>query len=352
MIRIIHIAKSFGLSRTGLLGLFRSRIYIAIVFILIILLIGVLGYRFISDYGWLDALYMTIITVTTVGFMEVRPLDDESKLFTVILIISSVFIFAYGISVITEYIISRNSLQLLKNKRVKNMINSLEGHTIVCGYGRNGMQAVERLKTYNREYVVVERDKDIIEKHERETLFFEGDANEDEVLLSAGVKKASNLIVTLPDDAANLFVVLSARQLNKDLFIISRASQVTSQKKLELAGADKVIMPDKIGGDHMASLVVIPDLITFMDKLSVEGEHTTNLEEVAIEDFTDQLECNSLRDLDLRKRTGCTIIGYIAPDGEYIINPEADMQLQPKSKVIVLGRPEQIQKLNEMFHIG
>ena len=101
----------------------------------------------------------------------------------------------------------------------------------------------------------------------------------------------------------------------------------------------------------MASLVVMPDLITFMDKLSMEGENTTNLEEVAIEDFSNQIECNSLRDLDLRKKTGCTIIGYISPDGKYIINPEADMQLQPKSKVIVLGRPEQIKKLNKMFHI-
>jgi voltage-gated potassium channel len=111
-------------------------------------------------------------------------------------------------------------------------------------------------------------------------------------------------------------------------------------------------MPDKIGGDHMASLVVIPDLITFMDKLSMEGEHTTNLEEVAIEAFADQVDGKSLRDLDLRRKTGCTIIGYIEPNGKYIINPEADLQLEPKSKVIVLGRPEQIRKLNEMFHIG
>ncbi len=335
-----------------MLKLFRSKIYLAIGFLLSILVIGVLGYRYISDFGWLDALYMTIITVTTVGFMEVRPLDDDSKIFTVILIITSVFIFAYAISVITEYILSRNSLQILKNKKVKRRINNLKDHTIVCGYGRNGMQAVERLVAYKRPVVVIERDHDLIEKYEKGVLFVEGDANEDEVLLRAGVNNAANLIVTLPDDAANLFVVLTARQLNQKLFIISRASQVTSQKKLELAGADKVIMPDKIGGDHMASLVVIPDLITFMDKLSVEGEHTTNLEEVAIEDFADQVECNSLRDLDLRRKTGCTIIGYIAPDGNYIINPEADLPLQPKSKVIVLGRPEQIQKLNEMFHIG
>ena len=273
-------------------------------------------------------------------------------IFTVFLIISSVFIFAYAISVITEYILGRNSLQLLKKKKVKQKINNLSNHVIVCGFGRNGMQATERLRAYKRPFVVIERDKEVIDKHENDVLFVEGDAIDDEVLKEAGVEKAQFLIAAMPDDAANLFVVLSARQMNKKLFIISRASLATSQKKLQLAGADKVIMPDKIGGDHMASLVLMPDLITFMDKLSMEGEHTTNLEEIAIENFSNDVEGNSLRDLDLRKKTGCTIIGYIEPNGNYIINPEADLQMQPKSKVIVLGRPEQIKKLNEMFHIG
>jgi len=334
-----------------MMKLFRSKIYIALTLMVAVLFLGVLGYRFITDYSWVEAIYMTIITVTTVGFGEVRPLDTEAKIFTVFLIILSVFIFAFALSVITEYILSRNSLELLKKKKVKNQIENLNDHVIVCGFGRNGMQAAERLTSYKKPFVVIEKDKEIIEKHEDEILFVEGDANEDDILKEAGLEQAQYLIAALPDDAANLFVVLSARQMNADLFIISRASLVTSQKKLQLAGANKVIMPDKIGGDHMASLVVMPDLITFMDKLGTEGEHTTNLEEVAIEDFSDQMDCSSLRDLDLRKKTGCTIIGYIEPDGNYIINPEADLQLQPKSKVIVLGRPEQIRKLNEMFHI-
>lgn len=334
-----------------MMKLFRSKIYLALTLMLTVLFFGVLGYRFISDYSWIDAFYMTIITVTTVGFSEVRPMGPEGKIFTVILIVTSVFIVGFAISVITEYLLSRNNPQILKLKKVKNTIDKLSDHVVVCGFGRNGMQAAERLKAYKKPFVVIEKDKELLERYEDEILFMEGDASEDEVLMAAGLDRAQYLIVTLPDDAANLFVVLTARQLNSELFIISRASQVTSQRKLQLAGANKVIMPDKIGGDHMASLVVMPDLITFMDKLSIEGEHTTNLEEVAIEDFSDQLDCNSLRDLDLRRKTGCTIIGYIAPDGEYIINPEADLQLQPKSKVIVLGRPEQIKKLNEMFHI-
>jgi voltage-gated potassium channel len=331
---------------------FKSKIYLALFLIMVVLAFGVLGYRYISDYSWIDALYMTIITVTTVGFSEVRPMGPEGKMFTVVLIVTSVFIGGYALSVVTEYILGKNSLQILKKKRVKKAIDSLSNHVVVCGFGRNGMQASERLKAYGRPFVIIERDKEVIDRHNEDIFFVEGDANDDEVLLNAGIASAQFLITALPDDATNLFVVLSARQLNKNLFIISRASLITSQKKLLLAGANKVIMPDKIGGDHMASLVVMPDLITFMDKLSMEGEHTTNLEEVAIEDFADQVDCNSLRDLDLRRKTGCTIIGYISPEGEYIINPEADLKLQPNSKVIVLGRPEQIKKLNEMFHIA
>ncbi|WP_298931344.1 potassium channel protein [uncultured Allomuricauda sp.] len=335
-----------------MIRLLRSKIVWAFSLMLFVLLFGVVGYKFISDFTWVEAIYMTIITVTTVGFSEVRPLDPDAKIFTVFLIVTSVFIFGFALSVITEYLLGRNSLQILKKKKVKKKIDNLSNHVVVCGYGRNGMQAAERLKEYKMPFVVIERDKEVVEHHEDDALFVEGDANEDEILYAAGIERAQYLITALPDDATNLFIVLSARQLNKNLFIISRASQITSQAKLRLAGANKVIMPDKIGGDHMASLVVMPDLITFMDKLSMEGEHTTNLEEVEIEDFTDQIDCNSLRDLDLRRKTGCTIIGYIEPDGNYIINPEADLVLQPKGKVIVLGRPEQIRKLNEMFQIG
>jgi len=331
--------------------LFRSKIAIALTLMFIVFLLGVFGYRLIADFSWVESVYMTIITVTTVGFAEVRPLDANAQIFTVFLIISSVFIFGFAISVISEYILSRNSLQLLKKKRVKNKVKSLSNHVVVCGYGRNGQQAAEKLKAYNKPFVVIEKDKELIESHEDDVLFVEGDVNEDEVLLEAGIRKAQYLVTALPDDAINLFVVLSARQLNEKLFIISRASQATSVKKLQFAGANKVIMPDKIGGDHMASLVVMPDLITFMDQLSIEGKHTTNLEEVEIEDFQGALNYKSIRDLDLRRKTGCTIIGYIEPNGNYIINPEADLELQPKGKVIVLGRPEQIDKLNQMFQL-
>jgi len=334
-----------------MIKLFRSKLAIALSLMILVFIIGVLGYKLVASYTWVEAIYMTIITVTTVGFSEVRPLDQNAQIFTIFLIVSSVFIFGFAISVVSEYVLSRNSLQLLKKKKVKNTISNLKDHVVVCGYGRNGQQAAQKLRIYNKPFVVIERNKDLIEAHENEVLFVEGDVNEDEVLLEAGVQRAQYLVTALPDDALNLFVVLSARQMNKGLFIISRASQETSVKKLRFAGADKVIMPDKIGGDHMASLVVMPDLVTFIDQLSIEGESTTNLEEIEIADFKGQENCQSIRDLDLRRKTGCTIIGYVGPDGKFTINPEPDLELEPKGKVIVLGRPEQIQRLNQMFHI-
>lgn len=332
-----------------MLKLFRTKIAVALSLMFGVLVVGTVGYKMLSNFSWVESLYMTIITVTTVGFAEVRPLDTTSKLFTVFLIITSVFIFGYAISVITEYLLERNAIQSLRKRKVKKTIQNLSKHVIICGYGRNGQQAVQKLNAYNQPYLVIEKDREVIERFQDEVLFIEGDANEDEVLLEAGLERASYLITAVPDDAINLYIVLSARQLNNKLFIISRASQRSSVRKLEFAGADQVIMPDKLGGDHMASLVVMPDLITFMDQLSVEGKNTTNLEEVEIAEFADQIDCNTLRDLDLRNRTGCTIIGYISPAGEYIINPEADQMLETKGKVIVLGRPDQIEKLNRMF---
>ncbi|WP_452221150.1 potassium channel family protein [Lacinutrix salivirga] len=334
------------------LKFFRSKIYTALFLLILILIIGVLGYRIISGYTWVDSFYMTVITITTVGFGEVQPLDANSKLFTIFLILTSVVVVGFAISIITEYILSKNNLEDLKKKKMKKIINACDNHIIICGYGRNGKQAATKLKAYNKAFVVIERDKEIIEKNDNDNVMFvHGNANEDDVLLEAGIERAETLIAALPDDADNLFVVLSARQINKHLNIISRASQETSYKKLKLAGANNVILPDKIGGDHMASLVVVPDLIEFIDNLSIVGEENINIEEIEIEKLYNSTTVQTIRDLDLRRKTGCTVIGFKNPNGEYVVNPEAEIKLVPKSKIIVLGRPEQIRKLNTIYNI-
>ena len=335
-----------------LIKLFRSKIYTAIILLFIVLCIGVLGYRFVSDYSWIDAIYMTVITITTVGFGEVNPLDTEAKIFTIFLILSSVVIVGYAITIITEYILSKNNIEDIKQRNMQKRIDLMNNHIIICGYGRNGKQAAKKLLTYKKPFVIIERNKEIIERLQEEDIpHVFGNANEDETLVEAGIEKASTLICALPSDADNLFVVLSARQINNKLTIISRASQETSYNKLKLAGANNVILPDKIGGDHMASLVVIPDLVEFIDNLGIVGKNNINVEEVKVEQLYNAENVKTIRDLDLRKKTGCTVIGFKNENGEYVVNPEADTNLVKGSKIIVLGRPEQIEQLNSKYNI-
>lgn len=337
-----------------LIRFFRTKIYTAVFLLAIILLIGVSGYKMISGYSWIDALYMTVITMTTVGFGEVIPLDNQAKIFTVFLILASVVIVGYALSVITEYILSKNDIEEIKHKKMRKKIGSFKGHVIICGYGRNGKQAARKLMAHERAFVIIEKDKELVQRLEfDEVPYVIGNANEDEVLLQAGVDRASCLISALPNDADNLFVVLSTRQINKNINIISRASQESSYDKLKFAGANNVILPDIIGGDHMASLVVIPDLMEFVDNLSIVGKSNINIEEVAVEKLFNGNGhgARTIKDLDLRKKTGCTVIGYKDEKGEYMVNPEAELELASNSKLIVLGRPEQIETLNSVYDI-
>lgn len=332
------------------MSIIKSKVDKIVLLVISILTIGTIGYMGLSGYNFVDALYMTVITVTTVGFGELRPFSSEEKIFTIFLILTSITIFGYAISAFSEYLVSGKLFEHFKHKRVEKQIGYLKGHTIVCGYGRNGKQAILKLGNYKKEFVVIDRDKESIVNLDNEgVLNILGDATLDETLQRAGIENAAFLITALPSDADNLFVVLTASQLNKECTIISRASNESSNKKLIFAGANNVIMPDKLGGDHMASLVTTPDVIEFVDRLTIEGETTANLEEISVNDLPKKYINKTILDLDLRKRTGCTVIGFRNPDKEYIINPEAEIELVVDSQLIILGRPEQIIKLREIF---
>ena len=331
---------------------FKSKLNIAIFLLSILILSGILGFKIISGFSWIDSIYMTIITITTVGFGEVQPLDSQSKLFTVGIILTSAVTVGYALKVITEYLISKNNINELKQKKMQKTIDNLSGHIIICGYGRNGKQAAKKLKAHNRNFVVIEKSEQIIQKIKGDNLnCIFGDANEDNILINAGIDRASCLISALPNDSENVFVVLSARQINPNIRIISRASDETSYSKLKLAGANNVILPDQIGGNHMASLVVVPDLLEFVDNLSIIGNQNINIEEIPVEKLYDVSNVKTILELDLRKNTGCNVIGYKDSNGEYHINPDANQKLIPGSKIIVLGKSEQIQNLNSIYNI-
>lgn len=327
-----------------------SKLKYPIVLLLMILSIGVVGYKIISDVSLIDALYMTVITVSTVGFGELHPFNETEKIFTIFLIITSIGIFGYVISVISEYIANHNIVEELKFKKVENQIKKLSGHTIVCGYGRNGKQAVSKLRQYKKLCVVIENNESELQNLKSGSIpYIIGDATNDEILIKAGISKANSLITLLSNDADNMFVVISARQFKKDLMIISRASDDSSNKKIMTAGANKVIIPNKLGGEHMASLVVTPDLVDFIDLLFTEGLNKTNLEEIMVNQLPKEFLNTSIGQLDLRKKTGCSVIGFKTADGHFVINPDAETKLQPHSKLIILGQPDQILKLRQIY---
>lgn len=329
---------------------FKSKLYISIILLLIVILLGVTGFMVISDETFVDALYMTIITMSTVGYGTLHELNATEKIFTIFLIMISIVFYAYSVTALSQYLVNGKFLQQLKDKNVQKKIQKLKNHAIVCGYGRNGKQAVIKLKSFNMPCVVVEKDKELLDELENDNiLYIEGDATADESLQKAGIQNANSLITALPSDADNLFVVLSARQFNKNMTIISRASNESSINKLKIAGANNIIMPDKIGGMHMASLVVTPDLVEFVDRLTMLEEGSTNLEEILVNDLPTEFLNKTIRDLDLRKRTGCSVIGFKTATNDYIVNPESETILTADSNLIVLGRPSQIKKLREIL---
>ncbi|HKL67827.1 MAG TPA: potassium channel protein [Bacteroidales bacterium] len=321
--------------------------------ILVILVIGMVGYMIIEKLNPLDALYMTVITMATVGFREVVDFHDAGKLFTILLILGSFGIFGYVVTMLTRYVVDGVFTHFYKDNKVKKKIDKLSGHVIVCGFGRNGRQAAADLEDHNRDFLIIEKDPAIVEYLRRSTeyLYIEGDATREETLEIASIEKARALITTLPVDADNLFVVLTARQMHPDILIISRASDDNSDTKLKRAGATNVIMPDKIGGTRMARLVIDPDVVEFIDTVLLQPSGV-RIEELSCKGLAACFADKSIKDLDIHNKTGANIIGLRDKNKEYIVNPPSDTILSPDDQLFVLGTEEDLESLKELMKKG
>ncbi len=330
-----------------------SKIYFALGLLILIVVGSTLSFMVIEGWSWIDAFYQTIITVSTVGFGEVHPLSYNGKLYTSFLIITSFGTFAYAISSITSYIVSGDYKRYFKDYKNMKEISQIKNHVIVCGYGRVGQKTIETLKAHKESFIILENDPEIIEqfREQGDIVYIQGNATEDEVLIKAGVENAKALITALPSDADNLFVVLSAKDLNHKLKVISRASKPTTKRKLKMAGADNVIMPDSLGGSHMAQLVSTPDVIEFLDQISIQGENNITLEGISFRDLPEDCQFKSLGDLK-KDFAVCNLVGFKTASGEYIINPSDDVEILPNSKIFVLGNPDQIERLNKAFGLN
>lgn len=327
-------------------------LYVILLIFTTVLLAGTIGYRLIEGYTWLESFYMTVITISTVGFKEVRDLSATGQLFTAALIIGSFGTFAYGASLITRSVLSGELRRYYKLYQLEKKISNLDNHVIICGYGRNGRRAASKLQAFGQPYLVIETSEEVIEEQlvPEKILYLHGNATEDDVLKRAGLERARSLITSLSHDADNLYTVITARQLNPAIKIISRASSLSAQSKLMAVGADHVVMPEGVGGSHMASLVMTPHMVEFLDSISVEGSSEVNLEEVQVSQLTSRSGTMRISDLELRQKTGCSIIGIYNSEGGHIINPDPETTISPNSKLFVLGKPEQIKHLYSLLH--
>jgi voltage-gated potassium channel len=307
-----------------------------------------MGYVVIEGYSFMEALYMTTIAITTAGFNEVRPLTNEGRMFTVFLLLTSWATFAWAIARITQFIVTGEVNKYFKTRKNMKAVSELNHHVILCGFGRNGQQAARTLKNHNMDFIVIEKEEESMERalpFFPELIYLIGDGTDDDLLIKAGIEKAVALITALPDDADNVFIVLSARTLNQKLQIISRASEESAFPKLRKAGADNVIMPDKIGGSHMATLVSKPDVIEFMDFLTSEDGESVNMDSVPYDILPPEIKDKSLKVVMEWNKTGVSCLGIKNKEGKFVINPPDETQVTEGCKVIVFGTRAQIAEM-------
>lgn len=308
--------------------------------VIVLVLIGTCGFMVIEHWPVLDALFMTVITLTTVGYGEVRPLTDTGKIFAMFVIFAGASTVVYVMSDMVELFVSFN----FEHRRMKDQIAKLSGHYIVCGWGRTGQEVTEHFLLKKIPFVVIEADP-ILAKRARdaELLVIEGDATSDEILLQAQIKKASGVICGLPDDAANTFIVLSAKELNSAVTIVSRAANPGSESKLRRAGAKMVISPYVIAGRRMATAVTQPLVTEFLDVVMHAPEYDLRIDQVYLHEHS-VLVGMTLKDANIKQQSGAMILA-VNQSGKLMTNPLPDHVFYSGDYLIALGTEEELQKL-------
>ncbi|WP_353686800.1 potassium channel protein [Thermodesulfovibrio sp. 3462-1] len=328
------------------MNLIRRKFVLILLLIIAVLVFGTAGYMIIEDMKFIDAFYMTVITLATVGFKEVKDLDEPGKIFTIILILNGFRIFTYSLTTGAKIIIEGEIKEVFKKRRMRKKIDGLAQHYIVCGYGRMGSIIVKELKANNMPVVVIEKNKINLPEDE-EFVYVEGDATHDDVLKSAGIEKAKGLITVLPSDAENLYVVLSARELNPDLFIVARAIDKEAESKLKRAGADKVVSPYFIGGLRIAHTILRPTVVDFIE-FATRSEHIEiQIEEIKVSSGSG-LVGKTIAQSGIGRDIGVIILGIKRADGRMKFNPTSQTLIKEGDTLIVIGQTDKLSLLEKL----
>ena len=325
------------------------RLLVAPVIVLMMLLTGgTLGYRVVGGWDWLDALYMTVITITTVGFHEVQPLGATGRLFTMALALGGVFTAFYAAGAFIRAVVTGEIRTVFGRQRMESQLAHLRDHMVVCGFGRMGQLVCEEFSATKIPFVVIDRDPSVLQDFSMpHGIPLSGEATNDEVLKRAGVERARALVTAAASDADNLYIAMSAHFINPDLFIVARAESEGAERKLLRAGASRVISPYAIGGHRVAQAVLRPNAMDFIELATRSAHLELQIEEIGLETGSTLLGA-SLKDSPIKSELGIIIVAIKRPDGHMMFNPVPEAMLRKGDVLIALGHRQQLDQLEGM----
>jgi voltage-gated potassium channel len=323
------------------------RVLVLIVLSLLLVAFGTFGYIAVEGFSFLEGLYMTVITLSTVGFTEVRPLDDIGRVFTMVLILMGVGFIAYNLAYFSQVLLDGNLQEIYRRRKLGKKLDQLEKHYIICGYGQMGQIISEELQKFRVPLVVIENDELALQRlREKDILHLTGDATDEENLAAAGIERALGLVAVVSKDSENVFIVLTARDLKKDLRIFARASSPGTDKRLLKAGADRVVSPFAIGAARIAHNILRPTVTDLLDlAMSAEGMELS-LEEVVIP-ADSYLAGTELLNSGMRNTYNLIVIGIKRADGAMIYNPAPHELLQAGDTLIVVGPVDNLARFGQ-----
>lgn len=314
-----------------------------------IIAFGTCGYYFVEHMPLFDAFYMTIITISTVGFAEVIPLSQAGRIITVIIIILGISVGAYTIGMLVRALVEGELVQIFGRRKVQKQVSGLKNHFIICGFGRIGRIVCSELDADNIDFVVIEKDPTVIEHIEaRKYLYLEMDATTEEALMQAGVMKAKGIVTAVNSDANNVFITMTAKSLRPDVFVLGRASEEKNEAKLFRAGANRVVSPYLIGGRRIAQMLKKPTVVDFID-VAMMGTHLGLMMEEASVGDKSSLIGKSLIDSNIRKDYGAIIVAIKKVSGDMIFNPMPSEKLEGGDVIVILGKKEDLKRMRTVL---
>ena len=324
-----------------------QRIIRGCVILMVVLLVGTGGYMLFEHWDFMDALYMTVITITTVGYREVGPVSGTGRIFTIFIIFFGVGIIAYILGLAAQVMVDTQVRSLIGRRKLGQKLKSLKDHYILCGFGRIGSIIARELWESKIPMVVIDTDPDIMEDLESEGIpYINDDATSDEVLLNAGIERAVGIVSVVASDADNLFITMTARGLNPELFILARADEEATEKKLLRAGANRVMMPYLIGGHKMAQAIIKPAVTDFLDFTFQSKDIGLEMEEVRVGENS-RLNGLALMDSGIRQELDVIIVAVRKKDGEMQFNPSSQTRIEAGDTLISLGKRDDLAKLEK-----